>query len=480
MADRSGGVAGSVKWSSVSQTGRVGTQLLSVVVLARLLPPGDFGLIAMSSVVTGFAAIFRDMGTSSAIIRKSEVAASLLDSVFWLNIAAGLAVAAFVALSAPVIAWSFAEPRLVEILWALSAVFPLASAGAVYQALLERERRFRVLARVEVVAAVAGLLSAVSAAFAGWGAFSLVCQVLVSAAASTFQLARVARWRPRPRWDRQQIGKIVGFSGNLVGFNILNYVARNLDSVLIGRFLGATDLGFYTIAYKLMLWPVQNITAVVGRALFPTWSRSQNDTNELARGYLQATAGIAFLTAPLMWGLFVLRDPLIDVAIGSKWHESAAILAWLAPVGFLQSVVAVQGVLYMVKGRTDLFFRWGLLVGAVTMTAFVAGLRWGVEGVACGYFVSSLLLFFPSFVVPFRFLGLKPRAALVAIVPPSACALAMAAGMVLADRLLSPDALLPGVRLAVLLAVGASIYASASWRFQRELARSLGRALAGR
>lgn len=471
------GLASSVKWSAVSQISRLGAQLLGLTILARLLPSADFGLIAMAVVVTGFAGLFRDFGTAAAVIQKAEISDRLLDTVFWFNVALGCAIAVVIVFAAPAIAWGFGEPRLTTVLLALAVVFPISGLGAVHQALLERASRFRPLALLESTAAFLGLGSAVLAAFAGWGVYSLVAQTLVTALVNTTGLWLNSGWRTKWQMETRELKQLMGFSGNLVGYNVFNYFVRNADNVLIGRFLGASDLGYYSMAYKLMLWPLQNISGVLGRALFPALSRMQGETARLAESYVRVTAAVVLITAPLMFGLFVLREPFVATILGERWQPVAELLFWLAPVGFMQSIGTMVGSLYLASGRTDVMFKWGIFAGLLAILAFVIGLQWGLEGVAAAYFLVSVFFFWPSLAIPFRFVGLRVSALIRRIAP----SLLLAAGMALivsAAAAAWPQQLpSPALRLIGLVCLGVMAYAVGAFVFQRAMVESVANAL---
>lgn len=420
-------VISGLKWTAVSQGGKLIAQFAGIFILARLLPPSDFGLIAMATVATGFANLFRDFGTAAAIIQRTDPPPQLLDSVFWLNVAFGTGLAVLLGLFAPVISFAFAEPRLKEVLWVLLLAFPILGLGAVHQALLEKASCFRPLALIETTAAFIGLASAVWAAWAGWGVYSLVLQTLLTALITTASLWGVSNWRPVLRWDIGELRGVLGFSGNLVGFNIFNYFIRNADSLLIGRFLGATDLGYYSMAYKLMLFPLHNISSVVGRALFPVFSIIQEDKSRLAGAYTRATMAIAFITAPLMMGFFVLREPTIAVALDTRWQPVADVLLWLLPVGLMQSIGATVVGLYLATGRTDIMFKWGIGAGLFVIPAFAIGLPWGITGVAAAYAIAYFIIFYPGLAIPYRLVGLKVGDILWRLMPSVATALVMAA-----------------------------------------------------
>lgn len=465
--------ASGLKWTTISQASRLGTQLLGVLILARLLPASDYGLIAMAAVVTGFASLFRDFGTAAAIIQKPDPSPQLLDSVFWLNVAFGVGLAVMLGLLAPLIAMGFAEPRLKEVLWILLLTFPIASLGAVHQALLEKASSFSPLAMVESTAAFIGLAGAVWAAWAGWGVFSLVLQAVLSAFLTTAGLWMVSRWRPVLRWDAGEIRGVMGFSGNLVGFNVFNYFIRNADNLLIGRFLGATDLGYYSMAYRLMLWPLQNISSVVSRALFPVFSRLQAEQGRLAGAYIRVAAAIALITAPLMFGFFVLREPFVAVALGDRWQPVADVLVWLVPVGLLQSIGTTVGTLYYATGRTDVMFKWGIAAGLLVIPAFAIGLQWGITGVAAAYAVASFLLFYPGLAIPFRLVDLRVGDVLMRIMPSILAAIVMALVVAALAAVWPGDTDNQLRRLILLVVVGIVTYGGLSLLTQRILLKDI-------
>lgn len=472
--------ASGLKWTSVSQVSRLGTQLLGVLILVRLLTPSDYGLAAMAMVIVGFAGMFRDFGTAAAIVQKSDPSPELLDSVFWLNVALGVGLAVLLGLFARPIALGFAEPRLKGILWALALAFPVASLSVVHQAILEKASRFRSLAIIESGAAFVSLGGAVWAAWAGWGVFSLVLQTVLSACLTTAGLWLISRWRPALHWETAEIRGLMGFSGNLVGFNVLNYFIRNADNLLIGRYLGATDLGYYSMAYRWLLWPLQNISSVVARALFPVFSLMQQDQKRLAGAYVRATVTVALLCLPLMFGFFVLREPFVQVALGEHWLPVAKVLAWLVPVGLLQSIGTMVGTLYLTTGRTDVMFKWGMVAGAFVLPAFAIGVTWGLTGVAAAYAITSLLLFYPGLAIPFRLVGLRVGELMIRLVPSVVSAVVMAFLVALLAIMWPANSDHQLLRLVSLTLAGVASYSGLSLLVQRAVLKDVIRMALGR
>jgi O-antigen/teichoic acid export membrane protein len=459
-------------WAGISQAGKVGLQLLALGVLSRLLPPGDFGLLAMATVVTAFAFMLRDMGTAAAVIQRADLPPRLLDTVFWFNLAIGCGLAAVVAVFSVQAASAFHEPRLAGVLLALAASFPITSSGAVHQALLERRVAFKTLARIELSSAFVALIVAVVAAQQGLGVYALALNQIVTALLTTLQLWFASRWMPSWRFSRSEFRGLWGFSSNLFGSQMLNYFARNADSMLIGRFLGAADLGWYSMAYKIMLFPIYNLASVVARATFPVLSQRQTSLEQVGALYLRSTAAIVLITAPLMAGLWALREPFIEVALGARWLPVAEVLAWLSPVGLLQSILTTVGVIYMTTGRTDIMFRWGVVVLVVTVTAMVIGLRWGYIGVAACYSIANVVLFLPCIWLALRQIKLGLPAMFHALWRQLLAATAMGAVLWgLRLSLLHEAGAI--VQLALLIPVGALLYCAIAWFLMPELLRAL-------
>lgn len=385
------------RWILISQGGRTVLQLTSLIVLSRLLAPSEYGLMAMATVVINFATLLRDMGTAAAVVQKQNLTEDTKNTVFWLNVALGLTLAVGLLALSPLIAEIFRSPRLMPVLWVLALVFPITSSGAVHQALFERNNGFRLLARVELVASGGGLALAIFMAWLDFGVYSLAAQALATAILATTQLWIASGWRPQRRWNQQEFRGLLGFSGHLTGFTFINYFARNADAMIIGRVLGSVALGIYSQAYKVMMFPLQSMTYVASRALFPIMSRQQNDKPQMARLYFRSVGVIATLTAPLMAGVWLLREPFIVLMLGPRWTEVATILAWLAPVGFIQSLTSTTGTVFMATGRTNILMRQGVISTVLLVGSFVIGVQWGIEGVAACYLVANVLNLVPCF-----------------------------------------------------------------------------------
>jgi PST family polysaccharide transporter len=442
-------------------------QLLTTVLLARLLAPSDFGLVSMAAVVIALVQVFGDLGIASVVIQRKRVSADFLSSIFWASALFGIVVTAAVAAFAPLAAAFFGDPRVASILRVLSLGFLAGGLGTVQRAVLERDLAFRRLAYLETAATAAGAAVGIGLALSGAGAWSLAWQSVATAAATTALFWFGARWRPGWVFLWSEVRSVSSYSLNLTGFNVLNYFARNADYILIGRFLGAVPLGYYTLAYRIMFYPLQNISTVVGRVALPLFSRIQEDDGAFRSAYVKANGGIALAVVPMMLGLWAVAEPAVLLLFGPRWAPVVPLVLILAPIGLLQSVGSTVGTIYQVKGRTDLMLRWGIAAGALVVISFAVGLRWGVVGVAASYAAASLLLAYPNFAIPFRLIGLGMRQFLSALARPMAAGGIMLV-LVLAGRLLLPPDLAGAWVLSILVPAGAAVYFAATWFLNRD------------
>jgi O-antigen/teichoic acid export membrane protein len=393
--------ASNVRWAALAQVAKIASQLTSITVLARLLTPADYGLLAIATVFTNFAFIFKDLGTASAIIQRREMEESSTVSVFWFNLLLGLLIFIGLTSISPWVAGFYRIDALVPVLCLLALAFPLASSGIVHQALMERNSKFREIALIEGCAVTVGLAVAIFCAFAGFGVYSLVLQLLTATILQSLGCWWRSPWRPRGRPSWAGLAGVLGFSGNVTAFQFVNYFARNADAFVIGRLLGATVLGMYSLAYRVMLFPVQNMSYVAARALLPVLSTLHREGKPLAPAYVKSISVIAFIAAPLMAGVFALRVPFVAAVFGARWAGLPELLMWLAPIGFLQSVLSTSGTVFMSLGAPGLMFRLGLLGSAMQLIGFLTGVQYGVVGLIIGYLVATFL----NLLVTMRFIA---------------------------------------------------------------------------
>jgi PST family polysaccharide transporter len=359
--------------------------------------------------------------------------------------------------SARIVAGVFGEPRLIPILIVLSTAFVISGLSVVHKSLLEKELRFAALASVEVPALAFGSIAGISCAWWGLGVWSLVIQSIVTTLFSSVAFWIRSGWIPSWHFKWLELRRVAPFSLSVTGFGLVNYGARNTDDFLIGRYLGASQLGVYGMAYRIMLFPLQNLTQVVARVMFPVYSLIQDDDDRIRTVYLETISAIATLTFPLMTGAMILHDAVVLTALGGKWAPVSVLLAVLAPVGMMQSIVSMNGALYRAKGRAGLQFGVGSLFSAITIAGFLVGLRWGVLGVATAYAIVNLFLLYPSLRIVLKLVDGAPRQVVRSVWRPLVCSAAMAV-VVVAARWALPFRVGTWVQLICLTGIGVVSY----------------------
>ena len=467
MSLRKSAISG-LKWSTLSLFARRGLSLLTTIVLARLLAPSDFGLVAMAAVVIGFIELFQDLGTATAVIQRKELSHALLASMFWLNAGFGLSAMLTLYLASPLAGLFYHEPQVVPILQGLSLSFLLSGLSNMQMALLERNLEFNKLARIEMASSLFASLIGMTAAFLGQGVWSIVYQMLAGNVLMTMLLWSTNSWRPSWRFDWPEIRSVMSFSLNLTGASIFTYFARNADKLLIGRVLGSQDLGYYDLAYRLMQLPLQGISAVIARVMFPLYSRMQDDAGQFRRTYLKVASAIALISFPVMLGLTALAGPFVLTLFGAAWMPVIALLLILAPLGAVQSITTTVGSIYTAKGRTDWQLWWTIGAGLLIVLSFVLGLPWGILGVTASYAIMFLLLTYPTFAIPFRLIGLGVRDLAGVLWRPATCSVVMYA-VVAGTALGSPPGVPGWLTLSLLVPLGAVVYVACSWAINRVL-----------
>jgi O-antigen/teichoic acid export membrane protein len=318
----------------------------------------------------------------------------------------------------------------------LSLTFLSSSVYAVQQSLLVREMHFNRLAKIDLWTTLLASVTGIGAALLGSGVMSLVYQSLVGSFFTMVLTMRAGRWRPRFifRWD--ELKSVGSYSLNLTGFNVFNYFARNADYLLIGKFLGARNLGYYTLAYRLLLYPLTAVSDVVARVMFPVYSRVQDDNRTFREMYLRVAGAIALITFPMMLGLMSTGRAFVFSFYGAKWEPIIILLLILAPVGLVQSILTTVGLIYQAKGRTDWMFRWGIVAGLATAISFVVGLPFGITGVSISYAVTCGFLLYPGFAIPGKLIELSFRDVVDTVSGIFYCSAAMASGVWLLSYLL--------------------------------------------
>lgn len=362
-----------MKWVLISQISKILCQVAVLILLARLMPPSEYGLIALASIVVALGMLFRDMGTSAAIIQRNVLNNKVVNAVFLLNMLLGLLVCVFLMTSAQFFSAYFSQEKLSNVIILLSLTFPVLSLATTQKALMERESDFKKLAFIECTSILLSTVLCILTAAIGGGVYSVVVQAISNALISTILIVKASGWSIRNvRFkDIKNIKELVSFSGNLFAFNLVNYFYRNADKYIIGKNMTTTVLGAYDLSYKIMLFPIQTLTSVLSRAFFPAFSKLQNNDKEFKELFIRNTISVSLLSFPMLTGLMALREDFVSFTFGKEWLLVSSLLLWLCPVGMIQALGSSTGSILMAKGRTDILFKLGCLGAFLTVSGFL-------------------------------------------------------------------------------------------------------------
>tara|TARA_B100000780_G_scaffold196396_1_gene138685 strand:+ start:1509 stop:2945 length:1437 start_codon:yes stop_codon:yes gene_type:complete len=355
---------GGVKWTSLSMVSVTVFHLLTLVVLARLLSPEDFGLMAILMIVVGFAQAFMDMGISNAIIQRQDVTPSQLSSLYWLNVMAGVILSITVFLLAPFIAGFYERLEMAPMVRLLSLVFVVISLGHQYRILCQKDLQFRRLALIEMSAAFCAFIVAVYSALQGFGVYALIYGMMTQAIVnSALFLITGLRYHQRPtlQYKHSELKGFFSFGLYQMGEKSINYLSANADNILIGKFLGMEALGFYNLAWQLCIFPVQKITPVINKVAFPVYAQLQNQRNALGHYYAQSMHAVLLICVPLLVFLFYFCSDIVAIMYGDGWEKTATLASILVFAGLTKISINPGASLVLALGRADVGFWWNLV-----------------------------------------------------------------------------------------------------------------------
>jgi O-antigen/teichoic acid export membrane protein len=412
-------------------------QLASTAVLARLLTPADYGLFAIVFAIVTFVSLFKDLGLQLATVQRAEITHEQVSTLFWINLTLGCALALATALFAPVAAWAYREPRLAWATVAMSATFIFTGLGNQHRALLRRHLNLTMLSAIEVVSFFVGVVFALAAALAGARYWSLVVLQLAAGASNTVGLWAACGWRPGRPARSADVRSMLLFGGHLTGFELIGYLSRKCDDLIVGWYCGVVQLGFYDKAYQLLLLPTRQFAFPLASVTIPLLSRLQHEPRRYRESFER---GILFAVAPampLVAFLFVVADRAIPFVLGDQWTATVPLFRALAPAAFLSTLNSGVGWIFVSLGRTRRQFKWSLVVALLTLLSFFVGVRWGALGVAVAYSAGRVLVQLPTLVFVCHGSPLSWKAVLTTVSRPALAALVAAAALWLLDARLA-------------------------------------------
>lgn len=370
-------------------------RLISLMILARLLGPKEFGLVGMVTAFTGVLELCRDFGLSAATIQRETITDGQISTLFWINLGFGVALAAIMAALSPAVAHFYHEPRLTAVTCVLALGMIFNAAGVQHSALLQREMRYTALAVINVGALLAGTILAIAGAMAGYGYWALVAMSLTMPLLNTLGSWLATRWMPGLPRRGTGIGEMMRFGVTLTGNGVLVYLANNLDKVLIGRYWGSAAIGIYGRAYQLINIPTSNLNSAAGEVAFSALSRLQDDHARRRRYFLKGFSLLLALTLPLTIGCEFFARDVVRVLLGPKWIAAVPIFRWLAPSIVVFAIANPISWLLTSTARVGRLMKMTMVIVPIMIVGYLVGLPYGPTGVACAYSVVLTLWVFP-------------------------------------------------------------------------------------
>lgn len=384
-------------WSAVEKWGAQIASTAIFLLLARLLGTKAFGLIALASVFLAFMQIFLDQGFAQAIVQRDELEPEHLDTAFWTSVLTGVLFVLLVFAGAGWVAVFYKEPSLAPIIRWMSLSFLFSGLSSVQTALLQRNMQFKVLAARSLVATVACGIAGIGAAFLGMGVWSLVVKEIVFGFSGAVLLWGTSSWRPGFHFSVPHFKDLFAFGIHIIGFNFLAFFNQRSDDLLIGYFLGAVALGYYSVAYRLLLIMINLLASVTAQVALPAFSRLQKDKERMRNAFYRVTRYTSLVSFPAFLGMAALAPELIQVMFGNKWLLSVPVMQVLALIGILQSVQYFTGTVILAMNKPLWRLRVMLLLTIINTIGFAIAVRWGINAVAisyvvCGYAFSPVYL----------------------------------------------------------------------------------------
>ncbi len=374
----------------------VAVQIVATVVLARLLAPADFGLVAM---VTTFSLLFTNFGLNGfteAILQREEMDHRLASNVFWIAVGAGLILTLGFAAAGSLLARLYHDPLVKPVAAGMSITIFITSSSVVHLALLKRAMLFSRLSVNDISSRVASVLLSIILAWAGWGYWALVAGIVAQALSQSIGAWVLCRWIPGPPRRLAGTASVVRFAMNVYAHFAFNYFGRNTDNLLVGWRFGAQSLGFYKKAYDLFALSTTQTTAPLTNVAVSALSRFSPSSIRYKQSLLNALAVTAFVGMGLGANLSLVGNDVIEVLLGPRWAPAGRLFTFFGPGIGIMLLYHTHGWIHLSIGKADRWFRWGIAEYIITSLMFVVGLHWGPQGVALAWTVSLWILTVPA------------------------------------------------------------------------------------
>lgn len=379
-----------VAWTSLDQVLNMGLGFVIGVILARLLSPSDYGLLAMIGVFNAIAFAFLDSGFGSALVRKPNLTEDDTTTAFYFNLVAGVVLFGILWLIAPWVSVFYDKPILTPLVRVEGSLLIVSAFKIVQNTQLSRALNFKAKMIIRVVASICGGITGIIGAYSGLGVWALVAMHIADSLISLVLLWMLSPWRPRGKWSKASFRYLWGYGSKLLASGLLNTIYGNIYPIIIGKFYSAADLGQYTRAKGYAAIPSHSLTGVIQQVTFPVLSQIQDDDARLGNNYRRMLRFMVFIVFPVMIGMAALAHPLVIALVTEKWEQCVPYLQVICFASMWYPVHAINLNLLQVKGRSDLFLRLEIIKKALVTVVIFVCVPFGIMGICCGAVFTSL------------------------------------------------------------------------------------------
>lgn len=458
--------------------GKFFSQAFSIIigiVLARLLTPDAYGLVAMVLVFTGLASLMADVGLGSALVQKQELRSAHFNSVYWCNLGLGLVLATTLFIFSGEISDFYNQTEIKPIVEILSLGFVIGAASLVHRQVLVKAMRFKYLALADFSAMAGSGLIAIALAVNGFGFWSLVFQQIANKVIVYLIVSWTSGWKAEAEFSLAALKELFSFSVYVFLTRLLQYAAMRVDKLITGKYLGANSVGLIDKAQSMMLFPLQNISHTISGVMFPALSSLNGDLPRVRKVYLRCIEAVAFLTFPMMAGMFSVSEAFILGVLGDHWSELVPVFQVFCFAGVINSIATITGAVYLSQGASKLQFRVNLITRPLVIGCVVVGLSWGVIGVVWGIVIAAWISGIYTMMTLWKLIGLSPVVVLRVLFPIIVLSFAMGTAVYFIGNFVSAYGFI--IVLITQIIAGGIIYSLSSMVFRMKALKSFREAL---
>jgi O-antigen/teichoic acid export membrane protein len=394
-----------VFWTTIQQFGKQGIAFLTSLILARLLSPQEFGLIAMISVFIALGDGVIKSGLTNSLIRSENLDESDYSTVFYFNLFGSFIVYGLLYFSAPFIAAFYNQSRLTEIIQVYGIIFILNAFSAVQLARLTKQMDFKTQMIVALPSIIISSAVGIYMAYNGYGVWSLVWNSLIQSGLSTIQLWSHSKWIPIFKFSTEKFNYHFNYGFKIMLSGTIDILFTNIYAIIIGRYFIPAQVGFYNRASTLQMFPVVNLSMILSKVSFPLFAKIQNDNEKLKEVYKKLMQMVTFLIAPTLIFMCVLAEPLFRFLFTEKWLPAVPYFQILCYNGILYPLHSYNLQILNVKGRSDLFLKLELIKKVIVVIMLIISFQFGIFGLLIGSTITSTIAFFINNYYSGKFIG---------------------------------------------------------------------------